>query len=48
MLAQGAYSGIRNVSIHHEEVLPEHAALEYLAVLSVVARWVDETECVTG
>lgn len=48
MLAQGAYAGIRNVSAHEDEPLEEHAALEYLAVLSVIARWVDETEPMQG
>ncbi|MGB3686591.1 MAG: TIGR02391 family protein [Ornithinimicrobium sp.] len=48
MLAQGAYAGIRNVSTHEDEPLLEHAALEYLAVLSVIARWVEETEAVRG
>ena len=48
MLAQGAYAGIRNVSAHEDEPLEEHAALEYLAVFSVIARWVDETEPMQG
>lgn len=48
MLAQGAYAGIRNVLAHEDETLREHAALECLAVLSVVARWVDETAAVRG
>lgn len=46
MLSQGAYSGIRNISTHEDEHWDEKLALEYLAVLSVVARWADETELV--
>jgi hypothetical protein len=47
-IAQGAYAGIRNIAAHHDDELTEHAALEQLAVLSVIARWADETELVTG
>ncbi|MCC2313475.1 TIGR02391 family protein [Cellulomonas xiejunii] len=47
-LAQGAYSGIRNVAAHDEQPLSEQVALEYLAVLSVVARWSEEAEPVVG
>lgn len=46
-LAMGAYSGIRNVAAHSIETgWTEQEALEYLAVLSTVARWADETEVV--
>lgn len=48
LLAQGVYAGIRNVSVHDETDWPEHEALEYLAVLSVVGRWFDATEPVEG
>jgi hypothetical protein len=44
-MAQGSFAGIRNVVAHSE--MPgwsEQEALEYLAVLSTVARWTDETE----
>ena len=45
LLSQGAYAGIRNVVVHsHEPQWSEQEALEYLAVLSTVARWTDETE----
>lgn len=44
LLAQGAYAGIRNISAHGDEEWTEQQALEYLAVLSVCARWADETE----
>jgi hypothetical protein len=48
LLAQGAFAGIRNVATHTDDEWPEQVALEHLAVLSVVARWADETEIVTG
>jgi len=43
LTAQGAFAGIRNVAVHDEALWDEHIALEHLAVLSVVARWTDET-----
>lgn len=43
-LAQGAYAGIRNVAAHDDSTWSEHEAIEYLAVLSVVARWAEQTE----
>ncbi|WP_336853842.1 TIGR02391 family protein [Sinomonas albida] len=46
LLAQGAYAGIRNISAHEDEEWSEQQALEYLSVLSVIARWVDETELI--
>ncbi|WP_350277646.1 TIGR02391 family protein [Kribbella sp. HUAS MG21] len=46
-LSTGAYSGIRNIAAHsHDPGWSEHEALEYLAVLSTVARWSDETTVV--
>jgi uncharacterized protein (TIGR02391 family) len=48
LLAQGAFAGIRNVAAHTEGEWSEQVALEHLAVLSVVARWADETEVVTA
>lgn len=44
-LAEGIYAGIRN-PINHEspQDIDEQIALEYLAALSVLARWVDEAE----
>ncbi|MGH3418905.1 MAG: TIGR02391 family protein [Streptosporangiaceae bacterium] len=48
LLAQGAFAGIRNVATHTGDEWPEHVALQHLAVLSVVARWADETEVITG
>ena len=46
-LSSGAYAGIRNVAAHsHDPGWSEQEAVEYLAVLSIVARWADETEVV--
>jgi uncharacterized protein (TIGR02391 family) len=46
-LAIGAYAGIRNVAAHAVEPgWSDQEALEYLAVLSTVARWADETDVV--
>lgn len=47
LLAMGAFAGIRNVVAHSVMAgWSQQEALEYLAVLSVVARWVEETEVV--
>lgn len=44
-----AYAGFRNVAGHAGTPWAEHEAIEYLAVLSVIARWVEETvPCVGG
>jgi hypothetical protein len=48
LLAQGAYAGIRNVAAHADTPWAEHEAIEYLAVLSVIARWTEETEPCVG
>jgi hypothetical protein len=48
LLAQGAFAGIRNVAAHTVGEWSEQVALEHLAVLSVVARWADETEVVAA
>ncbi len=48
LIAQGAFAGIRNVAAHVHDEWPEQVALEHLAVLSVVARWTDETEIVVA
>lgn len=43
-LAMGAYAGIRNVAAHSVDVgWTQQQALEFLAVLSTVARWAEET-----
>lgn len=41
---RGCALGIRNLAVHAEEGLEEQIALEYLAALSVLARWVDKAE----
>jgi Protein of unknown function (Hypoth_ymh) len=46
LLAQGVFAGIRNVAAHTDDEWSQQVALEHLAVLSVVARWADETEIV--
>ncbi|WP_022868859.1 TIGR02391 family protein [Schaalia vaccimaxillae] len=44
MLAEGVFAGIRNPLAHEaDREMPEQEALEYLAALSVLARWVDES-----
>jgi DNA-binding transcriptional ArsR family regulator len=48
LIAQGAFAGIRNVATHTADEWTEQVALEHLAVLSVVARWADETVPVTA
>ena len=43
-LAEGIFAGIRNPMSHEaDQELDEQVALEYLAALSVLARWVDES-----
>jgi hypothetical protein len=46
LTAQGAFAGIRNIATHTGDEWTEQEALEHLAVLSVVARWADETQLV--
>jgi hypothetical protein len=42
--AEGCYAAIRTPVSHDElDELPEHEALEQLAALSVLARWVDNS-----
>lgn len=44
-LAEGVFAGIRNPLSHEVgQELSEQEALEYLAALSVLARWVDESD----
>ena len=43
---QGCALSIRNLNAHGTRELPEQEALEYLAALSVLARWVDECDVV--
>lgn len=45
MFAEGVFAGIRNPLSHEaNQELSEQAALEYLAALSVLARWVDASD----
>ncbi|MFF1839476.1 TIGR02391 family protein [Streptomyces sp. NPDC058231] len=48
--AEGFFAGIRNPNSHTDGLpeLPEHEALEQLAALSVLARWVDTVALVTA
>lgn len=47
--AEGVFAGIRNPLSHAaEQELSEQEALEYLAALSVLARWVDRSEVETA
>lgn len=48
LIAQGTFAGIRNVATHTTDEWAEQVALEHLAILSVVARWTDETILVTA
>ena len=44
MFSEGVFAGIRNPLAHEaDQEMSEQQALEYLAVLSVLARWVDES-----
>ena len=45
---QGCAEGIRNMNAHGTRELPEKEALEYLAALSVLARWVETAQAVNG
>lgn len=48
-LAEGVFAGIRNPLAHEaSDEMPEQRALEYLAALSVLARWVDDSTVVTA
>ena len=41
-MSAGAFLAIRNIAAHDETTWAEQEALEYLAVLSVIARWIEE------
>lgn len=44
VFAEGIFAGIRNPLAHEVgQEMPEQRALEYLAAISVLARWVDES-----
>jgi uncharacterized protein (TIGR02391 family) len=47
--AEGVFAGIRNPLAHEaDQEMSEQQALEYLAALSVLARWVDEAQIEKG
>lgn len=49
MFAEGVFAGIRNPLAHEtDQEMPEQQALEYLAALSVLARWVDDSTLEVG
>lgn len=44
-LGRACYLGLRNVAAHEKEVdWPRELAFQYLAMLSVLARWIDECD----
>lgn len=45
---RGCFMGIRNPAAHDAGELDEQQALEFLAALSVFARWIDDAELVEG
>ena len=47
-LGMGCAQGIRNRRAHSSDDITEQEALEQLAALSVLARWVDECEVVNA
>lgn len=46
-MAQGVFSAIRNPAAHSIDELPRQDALEQLATLSLLARWIDHCELTT-
>ena len=46
-LGMGCAQGIRNPQTHPSDDITEQEALEQLAALSVLARWVDECDVVS-
>lgn len=46
-MAQGVFSAIRNPATHSTQDLERQEALEQLATLSILARWIDRCELVT-
>lgn len=47
-MAQGVFAAIRNPATHTTDELPKQEALEQLATLSILARWVDRCDLVTA
>lgn len=46
--SQGVFAAIRNPATHSTEELPKQIALEQLATLSTLARWIDRCELITA
>lgn len=46
-MAQGVFAAIRNTATHSTEELPKQEALEQLATLSILTRWIDKCELVS-
>lgn len=46
--SQGLFSAVRNIATHSVDELPKQVAIEQLAALSVLARWVDACELLTS
>ncbi|WP_217184948.1 TIGR02391 family protein [Streptomyces sp. AC495_CC817] len=47
-LAQGVFAAIRNPASHSTDETPRQEALEQLATLSILARWIEKCEFVTA
>lgn len=45
-LGQAAVAGLRNIVAHEDVEFAQPEALEYLALLSVLARWIDDSDVV--
>jgi uncharacterized protein (TIGR02391 family) len=45
-MSQGVFAAIRNTTTHTTTDLPKQEALEQLATLSILARWIDQCELV--
>jgi hypothetical protein len=43
-MAQGVFAAIRNTTTHTTTDLPKQEALEQLATLSILARWIDQCD----
>lgn len=46
-MSQGVFAAIRNAATHTTADLPRQEALEQLATLSILARWIDQCELVS-
>ena len=48
LFGMGCFQSIRNLTTHQQEQPSEDRALEMLAALSLLARWIGEAEVVTA